>query len=517
MASQTGGGSKALFATVIGLVLLGVLLDSEAIGWVIGIVVLLLSLVLMSRVPLRTSLLTLMFFALTLENPAEQFASDMYHTPFKTVGALLLNHLNTTTGVRPLFMSGMDILLGALILIGWSRERSGSKIDRAGRVPTPKPLVRLALISLGGTAFVMVNGMLHGGDFGWALWQVDRVVYLPIIFLLCHWGLRGPADHVALGKVVIAAAAVRATMATIIIHTVYYPKDENGIVSILAYATSHNDSILFAAAFVLLLSLILCRVTGKARRLVWIVMPILILGMISNHRRMVWVQVAMVFLTLYLTTPSNPIKVKVRKILTVVTPIFIVYCLAGWNSGSRLFKPVKIIRSIVDSKSDPSTLWRDIENFDLIETIKAGPIFGQGYGHKYLEVVMLPPVDYTLEFYLPHNSLLGMLSYSGYFGFAAMTMLWVAGAYFAMRAYYATKDPIVRATGLSCFGVVLVYLIQCWGDLGLGAPVGVWLVAPALATAGKAAAAFGGWSDAKKPAAQPSVAQTAQARAPYPR
>ena len=498
--SQIGGDSKALFAAVLGLIGLGVLADSEALAWIIGPVVLVMIIVLMIKVPLRASLMTLMFFALVLENPAESFASGAWQTPFHVVGGLLLNHLNTTTGVRALFMSGMDILLVTLLLVGFSRERSGSRIDRAGRVATPKPLVRLAAISLCGTGYVFVNGMLRGGEMSFALWQMDRVVYIPIVFILCHWGLRGPADHIGLGKVVIAAAAVRAAMATIIIHTVYYPPDANGIVSILAFATSHNDSILFAAAFVLLLALILCRATGKARRLVWFVLPILIMGMISNHRRMVWVQVALVFLTLYLTTPSNPIKVKVRKALTVIAPIFALYTLAGWNSGSGLFKPVQIIRSIVDSKSDNSTLWRDIENFDLIETIKQGAVFGSGYGHPYLEVVMLPPVDYSLERYLPHNSLLGLLSYSGYFGFAAMTMLWVVGSYFAMRAYYATKDPIVRATGLSCFGVILVYLIQCWGDLGLGAPVGVWLVAPALATAGKAAAAFGAW-EVKKPKA----------------
>ena len=107
------------------------------------------------------------------------------------------------------------------------------------------------------------------------------------------------------------------------------------------------------------------------------------------------------------------------------------------------------MRSIIDSKSDTSTLWRDIENYDLISTIKENPVFGTGYGHGYLEVIQLPPVDYALERYCPHNSILGLWGYCGYFGYAAMTLLWVVGAYFAMRSYYTAKSPIDRAAARS--------------------------------------------------------------------
>jgi hypothetical protein len=343
----------------------------------------------------------------------------------------------------------------------------------------------------------LISGLVRGGDMGMALWQMDRVIYLPIIFLLFHLALRGPADHLVLGKVVIVAATTRALAATYIIHTVYTPPDENGIITILPYATTHHDSVLFATGFVVCLAVAFTRPGPRFMRVVYVVLPILILGMISNHRRMVWVQAALVPVALYILTPSNAIKRKVQRIAMIAAPFVAIYCAAGWNSGSNLFKPVKILRSVVDSKSDNSTLWRDIENFDLISTIRDNPVLGTGYGHPYNEVVTLPAVDYPLEHFLPHNSILGMLSYSGYVGYAAMTLLWVAGAFFAMRAYYASTTALDRAAAISCFGVVLVYLIQCWGDLGLGAPTGIWLVAPALAVAGKLAVANGAWQDRK--------------------
>ena len=78
-----------------------------------------------------------MFCALTLENPAEVPASGQWKSPLFVVGGLLLNHLNTTTNVRALFMSGMDILLASLLVIALQRQTSGAKIDRLGRVFYP--------------------------------------------------------------------------------------------------------------------------------------------------------------------------------------------------------------------------------------------------------------------------------------------------------------------------------------------------------------------------------------------
>jgi len=492
-----GGGGKVVFGAAVGLTLLGLLIDSEAVGWLIVPLVLILLITAMAMSPLRSSLLTLIFFTLTLENPAELPANGRFKSPFYMVGALLLNHFNTTVNVKALFMSGMDILLVSLLAIALIRESARSPIDRAGRVPTPRPLVKLAFVSLAGTVFVLFSGLLRGGEMSVSLWQMDRVMYLPLVFFLCHLGLRGPADQIALGKVVIAAASLRALAATIIIHTVYEPPDANGIIQILPFATSHHDSMLFATGFVMLLALAFTRAGKRAMRLVYLLLPVLILGMISNHRRMVWVQVLLVPVALYLLTPTNPIKRKAQRIALMVAPFIALYCLAGWNSGSGVFKPVRTLRTVVDAKSDGSTLWREIENFDLIMTIRSNPLFGTGYGRPYLEVVQLPAVNYPLEMYLPHNSILGMLSYAGGLGFLAMTMLWVMGAFFAMRAYYASTKPFDRATAITCFGVVLVYLIQCWGDLGLGTQTGVFLIAPALACAGKLAVANGAWQDTK--------------------
>jgi hypothetical protein len=506
--ARVGGDVKAAFAFGMLLIVVAALVDVGAVGWLVAPIVIGSLGYAIARAPLRPSMLVLMFCAMTLENPSESPAQGLWHSPFYSVGALLLTHLNNMTGVRPLVFSGIDIFFVILIFTAVSRKLSRSKIDRGP--PTPRPMIRLALLSLGGAAFAWMLGMLQGGEMRWALWQLEKVVYLPIVFLLFSAGIRGEKDHIAVAKVLLAAATVRACAAIYIWSTVVPPIDPMTGHAELEYATTHHDSMLFAIAFALLLSLILERAERKYIRLSLLLMPILFAGMIVNGRRMVWVQVAVVFLTLYLATPDNPFKKKARRVLLVLSPGIAAYVAAGWNrTTSGAFAPVQTIRSVVEPATDASSLWREMENYNIMFTMKQFPFIGTGYGHGFWEIIPLPVINYELERYLPHNSILALVCFTGYLGFTAITLMWAAGVYFSMRAYHAAVRPIDRTAALMGVGAVLIYLLQCWGDMGLGAWTGVFTVAPALAVGCKLAVATGAWPIKRKRPAR--AAETAPA------
>jgi hypothetical protein len=450
------------------------------------------------KAPLRHSMYATMFLAMVLENPAENPACGKWKSPFYGLGALLLTHINKTADIPVLgSMSGIDVILIVLLLVAWQRKQSGATLDRAGRVPTPEPLIKLALLSLVGIVWITLIGMLRGGNFSMALWQIDKVIHLPVIFLIFHMGLRGPKDHKALAKVIVSAAVIKALLAVYIVNTVTLPLDADGNEQTLSWAVTHADSILFAIAFVILVSLIMERAGRSATRLALMLLPILAMGMIANHRRMVWVQVALVFLTLYFATPSNPTKRKIKIASWLLSPLISIYLAVGWDSKSGVFKPVQMVRSVVDPQSDGSTLWREMENFDILYTIKQYWVFGTGYGNGYWEMIPLPAIDYSLERYLPHNSFLGMWCYCGIIGYTTITLLWAAGVYFAMRAYMASKKPTDRVAALTSLGSVLIYMVQCWGDIGLGTWTGVFTVGAAIASAGKLAVSVGAWPSSK--------------------
>jgi hypothetical protein len=510
--ARLGADVKAVFGVCAALSILASALESGPLGYLVSPIVLAGLIFCAARAPLRHSLLTLTFCAFTIDYQTESYAGGMFKTPLYGLGTVLFEHLNIATGIKPLFMSGMDIVLGVLGVVAYLRESSKAPIDRAGRVPTPKPLVTLAKIALGGAMYVWIGGLVRGGDFSMSLWQLQKVVYLPILFLLYHLALRGPKDHAALVKVLLVAATYRAAMAVFVKHTVKVEVDPNTGIAELATATTHADSMLFAAAFVLLVLMVVERVPNS-RRLAVLLLPILFLGMSANHRRLVWVHVALVLITLYVAMPDNPFKRRFRRTAYASLPLVGLYMMIGWNKQySTVFKPVKIARSIIEPKSDGSSLWRELENYNLIMTLRESPIIGYGYGHKYIEAVPLPAVEYSLEYYCPHNSLLGLWAFGGVVGYTAITLMWGGGVFFAMRAYHAAKEPAERVGAIVSVGAVLVYLVQAFGDIGLGSLTGIHILAPALALGGKLAVSTGAWG-AARPVAQAAPPAVAPARA----
>jgi len=361
------------------------------------------------------------------------------------------------------------------------------------------------LIALGGVAWMWTYGVAVGGaDFASSLWQVQRVMYLPIIALLYLYALRGPRDYIALGKVLVAAACLKACVAIYVSATVPPPAGKPA----LEYATTHPDSMLFANAACLVVIMLLQHQERKRAIASFAVLALLIVGMVINNRRLVWVEVGVGMLLVFSLARRTRLKDRVVRGLVVTAPATLGYCVLGWGSYSGVFRPVQVIRSVVDSSSDMSTMWRDLENYDICYTIGRNPVFGTGYGHGYIEIIKLPDVTsvYALERFIPHNAILGLWAYGGLIGFTALWTMFPVGIFFAARAHRWAKDAPSRVASLGAIIAIVIYLVHCWGDMGLGTWVGVFTTAPALAVAAKLAVATGAWSDARVRRAIPVVA-----------
>jgi hypothetical protein len=499
---RMGDDVKAVLAVVVLLTLLAMFIGDTMVSVCLAMLIVPALFYVASKIPIRYSLMTMMFFAFILPNPQEGVPTDKWDAPLMPIGKVLLDHLNTVDHSFGLLsvcsFSGLDLGLASLTLISFFRRKSGSKIDSAGQLSTPVPLVKMAWLSVASMTFVWLMGLATGGVFAMSLWQLNAVMYVPVVFLLCHLGFRGPSDFRALAKVLLGAAAYKSLLAIFVAIYVRGPLDPLTGSTRLPYATAHADSILFADAFLLLIALLLER--KKIKLIAAVLLPLFAAGMIANNRRLVWVQVTMVLVTVFLVSRDNPMKRLIKRTLLVAAPILAIYVAAGWNSGGgTTFKPVRMLRSVVDAKSDGSSFWRELENYNLITTMRNNLVLGTGLGHPYEEVVAMPVVDYPLERYVPHNSILGLWAYYGYVGYAGLTMLWAGGVYFAMRAYRGSKTGEGRAAALACFGAVVVWLMQCWGDLGLGVWVGIFTVAPSFAVAGKLAVATGEWASKGNP------------------
>jgi hypothetical protein len=344
----------------------------------------------------------------------------------------------------------------------------------------------------------MVQG---GADVASSLWQVQRVVYLPLVYLLFEQSVRGAADREALGKVVVAAACFKAALAVYLRATLVPPAGAERI----DYATIHADSMLFAGAFCLVFALLLLRPTQRRVLLAALILPLLLAGMVANRRRVVWVELAAGLALVYALTPWTPAKRTLTRAAVIAAPFALLYLAAGWSSEGGIFSPVQTIRSVIDSKADASTEWRDLENYDLFFTMRQAPILGTGYGHGYIEVVHLPAISqaYALYRFIPHNSILGLLAYGGLVGFVALWSPLIVGVFLAARAARRAERPIDRAEAIAACAAIVVYEVHCYGDMGLGTWTSVFTVAPALAVAAQLAVATGAWPRRTAPAPEP--------------
>ncbi len=454
------------------------------------------------KLPLRYPLLILTLLALTLENPADSPACDAWKSPLYPVGAVLLAHLNVTFPEKWMLFSGLDVVLVMLLAVALYRWSVGSKIDKGVAVARP---MRLFVLIVPIAAFGMwLWGLARGGaDFDSSLWQMQRIVYLPLVFLLFALALRGARDRAALAKVFILAACIKAALAVYVRDTVVPPAGHKA----LEYATTHPDSMLFAGAVCLMVALLFERFDRKRITLALIVLPLLIAGMIANTRRIVWVELAVGLFALYMLTPwRTRVRRAITRAVVVASPIALIYIAVGWGASSETFAPVEIARSVVDSDANRSTEWRDWENYDLVYTLRQNPVIGSGYGHGYIELWKLPSIKdvYALYRYAPHNSILGLWAYGGMLGFAALWTVYSVAIFFAARIYRRARGPTDRIAALASTGFIVVYLAHCYGDMGLGTWTSVFTIGPVLAVVGQLAVATGVWGEAKGKPEKPS-------------
>jgi hypothetical protein len=261
------------------------------------------------------------------------------------------------------------------------------------------------------------------------------------------------------------------------------------------YTTSHSDSMIFGTTTCMLLFNLYQRWDRRSLQICALFLPLIAWGMVANDRRLVWVEIVLALVFAFAISPRTRLKTKFLRVLIWSIPVIALYVAIGYRYPHGPFKPIATLKSMEDASTDASSLWREFENFHLVTTLKNHPIWGTGWGHPYeLAPGVLDTSDvYPLEPYVPHNSLVGLWAYTGYVGFTLLWALPIVGSFFAARAYRLARDPDDRTAMLTVLGAMLIYGLQCYGDIGLGTFISVFLIGPAIVIAGKLAVVLGGW------------------------
>jgi hypothetical protein len=444
--------------------------------------------------PLRIPMLVLLFLAWALEVPGDGFAFGRTATPWKMLGSVLWAKLNLVVPFSPLVVSGFDLLALLLITVVVYRHLHGSTLDQAGWTDSAAPIRTVALLQIVAVLWMTAYGMSRGGDFRFVLWQCNRWIYLPIVYALMNQALRGPDDAPMVGRILLAVGVFRAIEAIVL--RGMFPD-----VEFMPHATTHADSVLWATC-IAILGATLIEMPGKQTTALAVTLfPLFAWAIKANNRRLVWAQLGVVAVFFWTVTPWRPLKRRVGRWLVLASLPLLLYSVVGWSAPqSVLFWPVQKVRSMTDASTNTSTLWRDLEVYNLVYTYSQNPLVGSGFGHPFIERIKLPDVTagYELEPFIPHNSVIGLWAFGGLVGFAMIWALFPVGFFFTIRAYRASRNGRERVTALAAAAVQICYLLQGWGDLGFGHWGSVFTVAAAYALVGKICVANGVWEVVKE-------------------
>ena len=340
------------------------------------------------------------------------------------------------------------------------------------------------VVSVLSIAVTFAWGWLRGGSMYNAYYQLWRFLAALLVALLLASVLRGSRDVKAIGLTVLAAALVRGTLAIYF----YWAFARDRIEGPLPHMTSHDDTLLFVAGVLVIVSWALVKQTWGAVLAALLVCAHLVYAIVLNDRRLAWIELMLV-LAFVCLVPRGRLRRRISIGLAAAAPVLIVYLAVGWGREGALFAPARALAT-ASGNEDPSSLARQEEVRNLLFTLEtaANPLLGTGWGVPYrkLTSVYANFGDEWWQYqYLPHNSLLALAVFGGLVGITGIWLPVPVAAFLAMRGFRAATRPAHRAGAMVALCILPAYSVQCFGDIGFQSLTCGLILGAALAVAAR--------------------------------
>lgn len=360
------------------------------------------------------------------------------------------------------------------------------------------------LVSLASIALTVTWGVTRGGSAYQAYFQLWRFAAALIVGTALTSVVRTTHDIKILGSTLLAAALVRGALAGYfyLVHVRGVPPDRAA-----PYMTTHDDSLLFVAGVILILSWALER-----RRVTTLVSSglgaaFLCWAMILNRRRLAWLELILALALMYVMLPPGRVRRRVNAFLFVFAGVVALYVVVGWGRQEAIFEPLRAF-STSGSHEDSSSLARLEEIRNLLYTLSAvgNPLLGTGWGHPYVKVTSVYANfddSWWQYLFLPHNSLLGIAVSGGLVGLLGIWLPVPATAFAATRGYRRSTHQVDRSAAIAALCVLPAYGAHCYGDLGFQSLTCGLILSVAIAVAGRVPVS-GGQGDAGRSTRHPT-------------
>ncbi|MBF6599308.1 MAG: O-antigen ligase family protein [Dehalococcoidia bacterium] len=363
---------------------------------------------------------------------------------------------------------------------------------RAGSLLLPIALFVAAI------ALASVVGISRGANMATLRQELRGLVYVPVLYLLLTNLLTRREQWMRLMWVFVAFANI-ASVENIYRYYGDVATTSYSLKVSLALAFAHEDSLLYAAAIVLLTARLVWsrNIMREWKCIALMLLPLAAMLVMRRRAGLVALDGGIIVLCLVL------IREKLRTFLVLVPLGLLAMGLViavTWNNTGSTGELARSYRSAVGSgqvsaRDASSNSYRKREELNIRLNIQGDPVIGLGMGRPYRFYV--PVADLSANWPLwdsvPHNSVLWIWMDAGILGFGALTMLFAASICRSMQVLRAISTPM-KPYAFAFGAIIFMFIMYSWVDLGMITPRTLTLFALALggiAALGHIAAAEG--------------------------
>jgi O-antigen ligase len=306
----------------------------------------------------------------------------------------------------------------------------------------------------------------RGGDLRVAIFELRPLLYLVAMFVLASNLLTRTVHYVRLAWVVVLAISIQNIFAI-----KFYWSLSASTRGELEALTEHPTSVLYAWVFLLAFALCVLRGCSRWARflLVLAAIPTAYVFVLSQRRG------AFIALGVGFAVFAFVLFFRRRKAFIVLVPVVLLltagYSVAFWNATGGVAFGATAIKSVVSpgavpAKDASSDLYRRIENYDLVYTIRSAPVTGIGFGRPFYRPAPLPPIAFSaFNDYIPHNSILWIWLKVGYFGFLVLFFIIAATIRAGTRA--AMRLPSGNALAVTVAALAFVVMFPVFASVDI--------------------------------------------------
>ncbi len=402
------------------------------------------------------------------------------YDPISQIEYSLQASLQTTFRGPPVMPLEMMMLAVAVV---WFVRRSRGDIPK---VPIFGAYSKIVWLLVAGLVWGYVWGVFlrGGGDAIVGLWEARAVAHLLVVTFLAGQLIRTEDGWRRLAQALMVVTGIVALK--IILRSALYIGRIEGIDE---SSFDHNNVLFFNFFFIFGLAYLFFKPKVRWSGIWWAIyftlLPFIIIADVLVQRRSGFGSLGLALVTLLVLGARW--KPKTMIMVALATVIFVSgYFAAFWNTSSPILaQPIRAVKSLVepDIRDFLSNQYREIEYFNLMETLNSSPVLGIGFGQEFLFVKAMPNISgWPFWRYTPHNEVVWLWLKLGLFGFIVFWLVMLTSAYRGIKLFWTRNTsmslgPLFLAA--ICANVMQVFF--AWIDQGYSQTRSMLWLAPLLA------------------------------------